>query len=280
MTIYANATILGGNTVIGRARSWAATPGSPSPCRPGRGSGSPAGSRRRSRPAPSSSCATSRRRSSRPSARSACCACWPGARTVERAFFAGKGRELPRPEYRVPPEHRRGRRPVPRAQGDGAGRQRDRAFPARHLRRVRDRGAHAGGGRDARLLSSRGRALRAARQPDRRSQDHQPRSGASTSRRWSTAWPGGRRSRARSTSWCTRRRRWCRCWRSGSRAFFPGLDIRRRAGRRHRGEGGGRRRRRPHQARGAVLARAISPSWSFTRGTSTSRRRSTGARSR
>ncbi len=70
--------------------------------------------------------------------------------------------------------------------GDNA----DRVVPARHLRRVRDGGAHAGGGRDARLLSSRRRALRAARQPDRGSQDHQPRSRASTSRRSSTASPG------------------------------------------------------------------------------------------
>ena len=172
---------------------------------------------------------------------------------VERAFFAGKGRELPRPEYRVPPEVGRRGRPLSGAQGGGPGRQRDRGLPARHLRRLRHRGAHAGGGRDARLLPPLGRALRAPGEPDRRSPDDQPRSGRALH-------AGGRRRRGAGADPEPARR--ARLHRRGGgaaargalRAVLPGPRHPGRARRRHRRQGGGRRRRRAHQARRALLA--------------------------
>ena len=277
--IYANATILGGNTVIGRGavvggNAWI-TFSVPPGTRVGMG---PEGATR-SRPRTIEllrDVSAQILEAQRP-IRVLRVLAWGD--DVERAFFAGKGRELPRPAYKVPADiadtgvrFRELKAMVP---GDNA--------IERFLRDTCDAFATAArmlvavGTRDFYHHSVELYGRPASLTADRRTTnlDLARALHAGGRRRRRTA----RRSRARSTSWCTPPKEVVPLLAERFARFFPGLDIRVElvddiAAKAAAGVDGVRIKR------GARFSRRDLRSSSSTRGTCTSRRRSTGGRSR
>ena len=255
------------------ARWWAATPGSPTRCLPGFASGSaPEPRRGRSRIGRRGSSARCRRRSWTRSGPSGCCACSPGPRRSSGRSSHGDGRELPRPEYQIPPEVAdagvRFRELKSRLTGDNA----IEVF----LRDTCDAFATA-----ARMLGAAGtrdfyhhsvELYGRPGQPHRGSADDQPGPGPAFRRvvdgvagRAPIPSPQDELIYTAEEVVPLLAQRFAR--------LLPGPVDPRRAGRRHRRQGGRGRRRRSHQARRAVLASGTWPSSRSTRGRCTWRPR-------
>ena len=177
---------------------------------------------------------------------------------VERAFFAGKGRELPRPVYRVPPEvaeaGARFRSLKALVPGDNAVEVflRDTcdafATAARMLAAVGTRDFY----HSAVELYGRPGSLTADRKTTNLGlAEHFSRVVDTIAGRAAIPSPLDELVYAADEVVPLLTERFAR--------FFPGLRDRGRGGRRHRGQGGGRRRRRSDQARGQVLAARSRP---------------------